>query len=137
MLYMTAGLADVGIKPDVEVESAIVKQFAVETSDFVTRLCLDMLGAKTNLKGSPFQQFMAENHVLQSWQGSANILKCFIAISGNEYLFCIFFANAEDKICRRVLTKIFCSVNKNIVQYCRLCFFVFFLNRFMHSVYCI
>lgn len=86
MLYLTAGLADVGIKPDVEVESAIVKQFAAESSDFVTRLCLDMLGAKTNVAGSPYQQFVAENHVLQSWQGSANILKCFIAISGIIHL---------------------------------------------------
>lgn len=86
MLYMTAGLGDVGIKPDIEVESAIVKQFAVETSDFVTRRCLDMLGAQTNVKGSPFQQFLAENQVLQSWQGSSNILKCFIAISGILHL---------------------------------------------------
>ena len=85
MLYMTAGLGDVGIKPDIEVESAIVKQFAVETSDYVTRLCLDLLGAKTNIKGSPYQQFLAENHVLQSWQGSSNILKCFIAISGTYW----------------------------------------------------
>ena len=82
MLYLTAGLADVGLKPDIEVESAIVKQFAVETSDFVTRRCLDLLGAQTNLKDSPFQQFLTENQVLQSWQGSSNILKCFIAISG-------------------------------------------------------
>jgi acyl-CoA dehydrogenase family protein 9 len=84
MLYLTAGLQDVGIKPDVEVESACVKQFAVETSDFVTRRCLDMLGAQTNLRDSPFQQFLAENQVLQSWQGSNNILKCFIAISGKS-----------------------------------------------------
>ncbi len=89
---MTAGLADVGIKPDIEVESAIVKQFAVETSDFVTRRCLDMLGSKTNMKGSPYQQFLAENQALQSWQGSSNILKCFIAISGRSgFLSCYFW----------------------------------------------
>jgi alkylation response protein AidB-like acyl-CoA dehydrogenase len=78
-----------------EVESACVKQFAVETSDFVTRRCLDMLGAQTNLRDSPFQQFLAENQVLQSWQGSNNILKCFIAISGKScaYLHGIFSIN--------------------------------------------
>lgn len=86
MLYITSGLADVGKEPDIEVESAIVKQFAVETFDYVTRHCLSILGAQTNLKDSKYQEFIAENQVLQSWQGSNNIIKCFIAISGILHL---------------------------------------------------
>ena len=86
MLYITAGLADVGINPDIEVESAITKQFAVETFDFVTRICLNILGAQTNLKDSVYQEYLAENQALQSWQGSSNIIKCFIAISGIIHL---------------------------------------------------
>ena len=86
MLYITSGLADVGKEPDIEVESAIVKQFSVETFDYVTRHCLSILGAQTNLKDYKYQEFIAENQVLQSWQGSNNIIKCFIAISGcNAY----------------------------------------------------
>ena len=86
MLYITSGLADVGINPDIEVESAITKQFAVETFDFVTRHCLNILGAQTNLKDSEYQEYLAENQALQSWQGSSNIIKCYIAISGIIHL---------------------------------------------------
>ena len=82
MLYITSGLADVGSSPDIEVESAIVKQYAAETFAFVTRHCLAILGAKTNLAGSRHQQFMAEANALAAWQGSANVLKCFIGVSG-------------------------------------------------------
>jgi len=86
MLYITAGLADVGSRPDIEVESAIIKQFAAETFDYVTRTCLSILGAQTNLKASKYQEYLAENQVLQSWQGSSNIIKCFIGISGIIHL---------------------------------------------------
>jgi len=86
MLYITSGLADVGTNPDVEVESAIIKQFASESFDYVTRVCLGILGAKTNIKGSKYQEYLAENQALQSWQGSSNIIKCYIGISGIIYL---------------------------------------------------
>jgi len=82
MLYITSGLADIGTEPDTEIESACVKEFAVNTSDFVTRTCLNILGAQTNLEGSEYSKFLAENQVIQAWQGSSNINKCFIAISG-------------------------------------------------------
>ena len=86
MLYITSGLADIGKEPDIEMESTIVKQFAVNTFDYVTRHCLAILGAETNLKESKYQEFLAENQVLQSWQGSNNILKCFIGLSGILHL---------------------------------------------------
>lgn len=35
MLYLTAGLRDVAEYPDVDMESAIVKQFAAQTSQFI------------------------------------------------------------------------------------------------------
>jgi len=82
MLYITSGLADVGINPDIEVESAIVKQFAADSFSKVTQQCLSILGAATNMKGSVYQEILAESNALQSWQGSSNIIKCFIAISG-------------------------------------------------------
>jgi len=82
MLYMTAGLEDMMETPDVEVESVIVKQFAAETSDYIVKTCLSLLGSKAALDTSPYHKCLAQNQILQGWQGSANILKCFIGISG-------------------------------------------------------
>lgn len=85
MVYMTAGLADVSQDPDIDVESAMTKQFAVETSDFVVKTCLNILGADATLESSPFQKYIKENHALQYWQGTGNITKFAISISGIQH----------------------------------------------------
>jgi acyl-CoA dehydrogenase family protein 9 len=83
MVYMTAALEDVSDEPDVEVESVIVKQYAAEASDFVVKTCLSLLGIdKVNQEGSLYQKYLRDNQLLQSWQGTANINKCFIGVSG-------------------------------------------------------
>lgn len=82
MLYLTAGLADVGENPDTEMESAVVKEFAIVASDYVTKHCMRILGAQVNVADSEWGLYVAENQVLQSWQGSSNVSKCFIGISG-------------------------------------------------------
>eukprot|EP00092_Neocalanus_flemingeri_P016245 GFUD01017589.1.p1 GENE.GFUD01017589.1~~GFUD01017589.1.p1 ORF type:complete len:649 (-),score=211.71 GFUD01017589.1:158-2104(-) len=86
MLYMTAGLVDMSEYPDVEVESVIVKQYAAETSDFIVKTCLSLLGSQAALENSQYQKYLTQNQFLQGWQGSANILKCFIGISGVMHL---------------------------------------------------
>ena len=86
MLYITSGLADVGLNPDIETESAIVHQFAVESFDYVTKTCLSILGAQTNLKEGKYGEYLAENLALQTLHGTSNINKCFIALSGIKHL---------------------------------------------------
>jgi len=86
MVYLTAGLADASQQADVEVESVIVKQFAAETSEFIVSGCLELLGSQVNLETSKYQKYIRESHVLQGWQGSANIHKCLVGISGLMHL---------------------------------------------------
>lgn len=86
MLYMTAGLVDISECPDVEIESVIVKQYAAETSDYVVKTCLSLLGSQAALQTSQYQKYLSQNQFLQGWQGSANILKCFVGISGVMHL---------------------------------------------------
>jgi len=86
MVYLTAGLADVSTNPDVELESVIIKQFAAETSDYIVSGCLGLFGAQASLETSKYQQYLRNNQVLQGWQGSANINKCFVGISGLMHL---------------------------------------------------
>ena len=75
MLYMTAGLVDISECPDVEVESVIVKQYAAETSDYIVKTCLALLGSQAMLETSQYQKYLTQNQFLQGWLGSANILK--------------------------------------------------------------
>eukprot|EP00090_Calanus_glacialis_P041415 TRINITY_DN7307_c0_g1_i4.p1 TRINITY_DN7307_c0_g1~~TRINITY_DN7307_c0_g1_i4.p1 ORF type:complete len:598 (+),score=219.67 TRINITY_DN7307_c0_g1_i4:49-1842(+) len=82
MLYMTAGLVDISECPDVEMESVIVKLYAAETSDYIVKTCLSLLGSQTMLETSQYQKYLTQNQFLQGWLGSPNILKVFLGISG-------------------------------------------------------
>jgi alkylation response protein AidB-like acyl-CoA dehydrogenase len=52
MVYLVAGLKDVAEVPDVEVESVLVKLYAAEASDFITRGCLNLLGMRACMEDS-------------------------------------------------------------------------------------
>lgn len=86
MLYITSGLADVGLDPDIETESAIVYQYAVDSFDYITKTCLSILGSQANLKEGRYGEYLAENLALQTLHGTSNINKCFIALSGIRHL---------------------------------------------------
>ena len=58
MLYMTAGLVDISECPDVEMESVIVKQYAAETSDYIVKTCLSLLGTQAMLETSKYQAYI-------------------------------------------------------------------------------
>ena len=79
--YFTAGLADASLDADIEVESVITRQLATDTADTIVTTCLQLLGAGVNMESSKYQQHLRDTAVLQSWQGSTNINKCFVAIS--------------------------------------------------------
>ena len=84
--YMTAGLEDAALEPDIEVESVITRQLATDTAHTIITGCLKLLGSQVNLESSKYQQYLRDSEVLQHWQGSANINKCFVAISCLQHL---------------------------------------------------
>ena len=86
MLYITSGLADVGIEPDVEAESTIVYQFAVESFDFVSKECLAILGARANLEEEKLVDYVKESLALQSLHGTPNLNKCYVALSAVKHV---------------------------------------------------
>ena len=50
MVFLTAGLADISEYPDIELESAIVKVYAAETSDFIVKTCSSLFGCQSVLE---------------------------------------------------------------------------------------
>ena len=98
MIYLTAGLYDISEYPDVEVESAIVKQFTADTSDYIVKTCCSLLGSKAITEDSPALAFLKQNQFLQNYHGSANVLKTQIAINGIMYL----LKHAGEEILKKV-----------------------------------
>lgn len=86
MVYLTAGLYDVADVPDVELESVLIKLYAAETSEFITKGCLDLLGMRACMEDSKYQRYLRDNQVIQMWQGTKNILKCFVGVTGLIHL---------------------------------------------------
>ena len=102
MLYLTAGLRDVAEYPDVDMESAIVKQFAAQTSQFIgkhssswdtnqlvcdvaVKTSLGLLGRAGLEEGGPLHRYTATSQFLQGWHGTANIIKALhSSIPGEE-----------------------------------------------------
>lgn len=82
MVYLTAGLHDVSEVPDVEMESVLVRLYAAETSQFITSTCLHLLGMRAAMEDSQYQKYLRDNQAIQQWQGTNNILKCFVGITG-------------------------------------------------------
>ena len=98
MIYLTAGLYDITEFPDVEVESAIVKQYSADTSDYVVKTCCSLLGSRATTDDSPALAFLKQNQFLQNYHGSANVLKTQIAINGIMYL----MKHAGEEILKKV-----------------------------------
>jgi len=112
MVYLTAGLRDVAEVPDVEVESAIIKLYAAETSEMITKGCLNLLGMRACMEDSKYQRYLRDNQVIQSWQGTNNILKCFVAING-----LIHMANQEGKFELKKIRQPYTWMGKNLAFY--------------------
>lgn len=82
MIYMTAGLIDIYEKQDVEVESAIVQAFAIETmTDFMVRP-LHSVGPLAVVKGAGFDKYIREATQVAASGEQLDIVRQFIALGG-------------------------------------------------------
>ena len=66
VLYISqsAGLADISEYPDVELESAIVKVYAAETSQFIVKTCSSLLGSQSVLEESAAMLYLKQVNTL-------------------------------------------------------------------------
>ncbi len=89
MVYLTTGLADRG-DVDYSLESAMCKVKATEVSSIGINECLQMAGGLGYMREYPYEQALRDVRINTIFEGTNEILKLFIALSGvqerGEYL---------------------------------------------------
>lgn len=89
MTYLTTGLVDAGGKAghasrDFTVESAICKVFGSETLWRVANEASQIAGALGYMRAQPWERLLRDARVAMVYEGTNEILRCFIALSGMQ-----------------------------------------------------
>lgn len=85
MAYLTAGALDSQEDPDCSVEAAIVKVFSSEGAWKWGSECLQVLGGLGYMKSYPFERYLRDARILLIFEGTNEILRLFIALSGLQH----------------------------------------------------
>lgn len=85
MIYLTAGIVDAYENPKVDIESAIVKAFSLETMSQVAKLLLDFPASSFVIKGHPAEEYIRNAIQLQFSEESAEKLKSYIGLTGLQH----------------------------------------------------
>lgn len=83
MVYLTLSLAGRGAR-DYSIESAICKVFATETLHRIAHEAALVAGAAGYAKSKPFERFVRDSRGVLVFEGTNEILRCFIALSGMQ-----------------------------------------------------
>jgi alkylation response protein AidB-like acyl-CoA dehydrogenase len=81
MTYMTCGLMDRG-GSDSSIEAAISKVYASEAMWMVANEALQVMGGLGYMKEYPFERFLRDARINMIFEGTNEILRLFIALSG-------------------------------------------------------
>jgi len=83
MTYLTTGLVDIG-RSDFTVESAICKVFGSEVLWRVANEAQQISGALGYMRAQPWERLLRDARIAMVYQGTNEILRCFIALSGMQ-----------------------------------------------------
>ena len=83
MTYLTTGLVDSG-RSDFTVESAICKVFSSEVLWRVANEAQQISGALGYMRAQPWERLLRDARIAMVYQGTNEILRCFIALSGMQ-----------------------------------------------------
>ena len=81
MTYMTCGLMDTGAG-DYALEAAMCKVFASEANWTVINETMQVMGGAGYMKEYPFERFLRDSRIMSIFEGTNEILRLFIALSG-------------------------------------------------------
>ena len=84
MIYATAGLTARPEPIDYSIESAICKVFATETLWSVVNHAVQINGGNGFMKEYPYERFLRDARVNMIFEGTNEILRLFIALSGMD-----------------------------------------------------
>ncbi|MBN3293679.1 ACAD9 dehydrogenase, partial [Polypterus senegalus] len=85
MAYLTAGMMDRPGMPDCSVEAAMVKVFSSEGAWMCVSEALQILGGLGYMKDYPYERYLRDSRILLIFEGTNEILRMFIALTGMQY----------------------------------------------------
>ncbi|XP_072521553.1 complex I assembly factor ACAD9, mitochondrial isoform X2 [Salminus brasiliensis] len=85
MAYLTAGIMDRPGVPDCSLEAAMVKVFSSEGAWICVSEALQVYGGLGYTKNYPLERYLRDCRILQIFEGTNEILRMFIALTGMQY----------------------------------------------------
>uniref|UniRef100_A0A669DKU7 Complex I assembly factor ACAD9, mitochondrial n=1 Tax=Oreochromis niloticus TaxID=8128 RepID=A0A669DKU7_ORENI len=85
MAYLTSGMMDRPGIPDCSLEAAMVKVFSSEGGWICVSEALQVLGGLGYTKNYPFERFVRDCRILPIFEGTNEILRMYIALTGMQY----------------------------------------------------
>lgn len=85
MAYLTARMMDRPGLPDCSVEAAMVKVFSSEGGWICVSEALQVLGGLGYTKNYPFERYVRDCRILPIFEGTNEILRMYIALTGMQY----------------------------------------------------
>ncbi|XP_029287756.1 complex I assembly factor ACAD9, mitochondrial [Cottoperca gobio] len=85
MAYLTAGMMDRPGLPDCSLEAAMVKVFSSEGGWICVSEALQVLGGLGYTKNYPYERFVRDCRILPIFEGTNEILRMYIALTGMQY----------------------------------------------------
>lgn len=96
MAYLTAGMLDQPEYPDCSVEAAMVKVFSSESAWQCVSEALQILGGSGYMKDYPYERMLRDARILLIFEGTNEILRMFIALTGLQHAGCILTARIHE-----------------------------------------
>ena len=85
-VYMTAGLGDFQLQPDITVESAAVKRYSMKIASMIVENCFSILGGSTYLEDNPHNKVANDLKAFNWWQGTDEMLAFHITTEGIHHV---------------------------------------------------
>ena len=79
MTYLTAGLADVMLVPDVELEVALTRLYTMKVAKQVVEGCLALYGAEAYISEHPAARLKRDLEALELWEGTSDLVQLHAA----------------------------------------------------------
>ncbi|XP_069848167.1 complex I assembly factor ACAD9, mitochondrial isoform X2 [Dipodomys merriami] len=96
MSYLTAGMMDQPGFPDCSIEAAMVKVFSSEGAWQCVSEALQILGGSGYMKDYPYERLLRDARILLIFEGTNEILRVFIALTGLQHAGRILTARVKE-----------------------------------------
>ncbi|XP_054883046.1 complex I assembly factor ACAD9, mitochondrial [Poeciliopsis prolifica] len=96
MAYLTAGMMDRPGVPDCSLEAAMVKVFSSEGGWICCSEALQVLGGLGYTKNYPFERYVRDCRILPIFEGTNEILRMYIALTGMQYAGSVLTGKIKD-----------------------------------------